>query len=261
MNRIDQLFAKKQHNILNIYCTAGYPQLDDTLTVLETLQASGVDMIELGMPFSDPLADGPVIQDSSTQAIKNGMKLSVLFQQLAHFRNHISVPVILMGYLNPVLQYGIENFVKKCAEVGIDGLIIPDLPMAEYEAEYKSLFEQHNLHNIFLVTPETSEARIRKIDSISKGFIYAVSSSSTTGNNKSVDLQQAYFQKLEGMQLSNPVLVGFGIRDKATFTSACEHTNGAIIGTAFVQAIAQPGELSEKITSFVQNVRPIPQQA
>lgn len=256
MNRIDQLFAKQKNNILNIYCTAGYPQLDDTTTVIEALSNNGVDLIELGMPFSDPLADGPVIQHSSTIALKNGMKISLLFEQLKGIREKTQVPIILMGYLNPVMQFGIENFCKHCAEVGIDGIILPDLPMDEYEQEYKKIFEQFGLHLIFLVTPETSEERIRKIDRLSKGFIYAVSSSSTTGSNKDIDLQEDYFKRLQNMQLSNPVLVGFGIRDKATFEEACKFTNGAIIGTAFVKAIETAPDLQVAIANFIQDVRP-----
>ncbi|ATL47556.1 tryptophan synthase subunit alpha [Chitinophaga caeni] len=256
MNRIDQLFAKQKNNILNIYCTAGYPQLDDTTTVIEALSNNGVDLIELGMPFSDPLADGPVIQHSSTIALKNGMKISLLFEQLKGIREKTQVPIILMGYLNPVMQFGIENFCKHCAEVGIDGIILPDLPMDEYEQEYKKIFEQYGLHLIFLLTPETSEERIRKIDRLSKGFIYAVSSSSTTGSNKDIDLQEDYFKRLQNMQLSNPVLVGFGIRDKATFEEACKYTNGAIIGTAFVKAIETAPDLQVAIANFIQDVRP-----
>lgn len=254
MNRIDQLFNHKPQRILNIYCTAGFPALNDTLTVVETLQQSGADMVELGMPFSDPLADGPVIQDSSTRAIANGMRISVLFDQLKGFRDRVNIPVILMGYMNPVLQFGVENFCKKCAEVGVDGLILPDLPMDEYENEYRPLFEQYGLHLIFLVTPETSEARIRKIDSLSKGFVYAVSSSSTTGKDKVMADQQAYFARLKGMGLQNPVLIGFGIKDRATFETACTNSNGAIIGSAFVKAIENSTNLQNDIQSFVKGI-------
>lgn len=254
MNRIDQLFNNKPQRILNIYCTAGFPALNDTLTVVEALQQSGVDMVELGMPFSDPLADGPVIQDSSTRAIANGMRISVLFEQLKGFRERVSIPVILMGYMNPVLQFGVENFCKKCAEVGVDGLILPDLPMDEYENEYRQLFEQYGLHLIFLVTPETTEARIRKIDSLSKGFVYAVSSSSTTGKDKVMADQQAYFARLKAMGLQNPVLIGFGIKDRATFETACTNSNGAIIGSAFVKAIENSTNLQNDIQSFVKGI-------
>lgn len=254
-NRIDQLFATKKTGILNIYCTAGFPELNDTLPVMTSLQQYGADLIELGMPFSDPLADGPVIQESSTRAIKNGMSIRQLFEQLKDFRKTIHVPVILMGYLNPVLLYGIENFCKKCAEVGVDGVILPDLPMDEYESDYKSIFEQYGLHLIFLVTPETSEERIRKIDSLSKGFVYAVSSSSTTGKDKDMGNQQAYFEKLKLLQLKNPVLIGFGIKDKATFEAACAYSNGAIIGTAFIRAIENTTNLDAAIKSFIAGVK------
>jgi tryptophan synthase alpha chain len=255
MNRIDQLFLNKPEEILNIYCTAGFPALNDTLTIMETLQQSGADMVELGMPFSDPLADGPVIQESSTRAIANGMRISVLFEQLKGFRDRISLPVILMGYMNPVLQFGVENFCKKCAETGVDGIILPDLPMDEFETEYRPIFEKYGLHLIFLVTPETSEARIRKIDSLSKGFVYAVSSSSTTGKDKDMGDQQAYFARLKEMKLKNPVLIGFGIRDKQTFQAACANSNGAIIGSAFVKAIENSTNLQSSIQSFVQGIK------
>lgn len=254
MNRIDQLFSTKGQNILNIYCTAGYPALNDTLTIVAALQQSGADMVELGMPFSDPLADGPVIQDSSTRAIANGMRISVLFEQLKGFRERISIPVILMGYLNPVLQFGVEDFCRECSEAGVDGLILPDLPMDEYENEYRPVFEKYGLHLIFLVTPETTEARIRKIDSLSKGFVYAVSSSSTTGKNKDMGNQAAYFARLKAMNLQNPVLIGFGIRDKNTFQAACANSNGAIIGSAFVKAIENSTNLQATVEGFVKGI-------
>jgi len=254
-NRIDQLFAGKKTGVLNIYCTAGFPELNDTLPVMQSLQQHGADMIELGMPFSDPLADGPVIQDSSTRAIKNGMSLKVLFEQLKDFRQHIHLPVLLMGYLNPVLLYGIEEFCKKCAEVGVDGIIVPDLPMDEYEQEYRPVFEKYNLHLIFLVTPETSEERIKKIDSVSKGFVYAVSSSSTTGKDKDMGHQQAYFERLKALDLKNPVLIGFGIKDKATFDAAASNSNGGIIGTAFIRAIENTTNLDAAIKQFIAGVK------
>lgn len=255
MNRIDQLFASKQTGILNIYCTAGFPALEDTLPVMTALQAHGADMIELGMPFSDPLADGPVIQDSSTRALQNGMSLKKLFAQLKDFRKNIHVPVILMGYLNPVMQFGIEQFLQQCAATGVDGLILPDLPMQEYEQEYRPLFEKYGLHLIFLVTPETSEARIRQIDALSKGFVYAVSSSSTTGKDKDMKGQQAYFERLKALQLKNPVLIGFGIKDKPTFDAACAYSNGAIIGTAFIKAVENAKDLDGTIKQFIQSVK------
>ncbi|WP_217604036.1 tryptophan synthase subunit alpha [Chitinophaga sp. GbtcB8] len=255
MNRIDQLFASKQTGILNIYCTAGFPALEDTLPVMTALQAHGADMIELGMPFSDPLADGPVIQDSSTRALQNGMSLKKLFAQLKDFRKNIHVPVILMGYLNPVMQFGIEQFLQQCAATGVDGLILPDLPMQEYEQEYRPLFEKYGLHLIFLVTPETSEARIRQIDALSKGFVYAVSSSSTTGKDKDMKGQQAYFERLKALQLKKPVLIGFGIKDKPTFDAACAYSNGAIIGTAFIKAVENAKDLDGTIKQFIQSVK------
>ncbi|RBL88592.1 tryptophan synthase subunit alpha [Chitinophaga flava] len=254
-NRIDQLFASKPNGILNIYCTAGFPELNDTLPVMTALQQHGADLIELGMPFSDPLADGPVIQDSSTRALKNGMSLHKLFEQLEGFRERIHVPVILMGYLNPVLLYGVEAFVKKCAETGIDGLIIPDLPMAEFETDYKAVFEKYNVHLIFLVTPETSDERIRKIDGLSKGFLYAVSSSSTTGKDKDMSGQQAYFERLQSLKLHNPVLIGFGIKDKATFDAATRYTNGAIIGTAFIKAVEHTKDIDGTVRTFIESIK------
>lgn len=254
-NRIDQLFAAKQTGVLNIYCTAGYPELNDTLPVMTALQQHGADLIELGVPFSDPLADGPVIQDSGTRALKNGMSLHKLFEQLEGFRERIHVPVILMGYFNPVLVYGVEAFVKKCAEVGVDGVILPDLPKAEYEADYKAIFEQYNVSLIFLVTPETTDERIRQLDSLSKGFLYAVSSSSTTGKDKDMSHQQAYFERLQQLKLKNPVLIGFGIKDKATFDAACRYTNGAIIGTAFIKALGEGKDIDETVRNFIGSIK------
>ena len=254
MSRIEQLFKRKNNHILNVYCTAGYPYLNSTVEVMKALEENGADLIELGMPYSDPLADGPVIQHSSTIAIVNGMTIETLFEQLKDFRKHVSVPLILMGYMNPILQYGLEKFCASAAAVGIDGIILPDLPMYEFETEYKELFQQHGLNFIFLITPETSEERIRKIDSLSSGFIYAVSSSSTTGNNKAIESQQAYFKKLHDMKLSNPILVGFGIKDKQTFNAACEYTNGAIIGSAYIKALENSSSVSQSTKEFLNNV-------
>lgn len=237
MNRIDELFKNKHHGILNVYCTAGYPKLDSTGDVLAALQNYGADIIEVGMPYSDPIADGPVIQQSNMAAIENGMSIPVLFEQLKNIRTSINLPIILMGYMNPVMQYGLEKFCAAAEAVGVDGIILPDLPMYEFETEYQSLFTKHGLRFIFLVTPETGEERIRKIDSLSSGFLYAVSSSSTTGNNKAIEDQELYFKKLQEMKLNNPILVGFGIKDSATFTAACQHTNGAIIGSAYIKAL------------------------
>ncbi|MGG9972233.1 tryptophan synthase subunit alpha [Ferruginibacter sp. SUN002] len=255
MNRIDKLFSEKKQNVLNVYCTAGYPKLDSTLQVLNALQQHGADLVEIGMPYSDPLADGPVIQHSGSVAIENGMTMQVLFNQLKDVRkNGFDTPLILMGYMNPVLQFGIENFCAAAESVGVDGIILPDLPMYEYETIYKQLFEKHNLKFIFLVTPETSEERIRKIDTLSSGFIYAVSSSSTTGNNKAIGNQEAYFNRLQQMDLKNPILVGFGIKDKATFQAACKHTNGAIIGSAYIQALNAASNVDLVTKDFLNKV-------
>ena len=254
MSRIEQLFKRKNNHILNVYCTAGYPHLENTIEVMKALEENGADIIELGMPYSDPLADGPVIQHSSTVAIANGMTIETLFEQLKDFRKQVDVPAILMGYMNPILQYGIEKFCASAEAVGIDGIILPDLPMYEFETEYKALFQQHGLNFIFLITPETGEDRIRKIDNLSSGFIYAVSSSSTTGNNKAIESQQVYFKKLYDMKLSNPVLVGFGIKDKQTFNAACEYTNGAIIGTAYIKALENSSDVAQATKEFLNNV-------
>jgi tryptophan synthase alpha chain len=215
---------------------------------MQALQDTGADMIELGMPYSDPLADGPVIQASSMRAIANGMTINKLFSDLENFRSKINLPVILMGYMNPVLQYGFEKFCERAAAVGIDGLILPDLPMYEYETEFGAIIKKHNLKFIFLVTPETSDERVKKLDGLSSGFLYAVSSSSTTGNEKSLEQQLSYFRRLQEMQLKNPVLVGFGIKNKQTFDTACRHANGAIIGTAYIRAIENASEKIETAT-------------
>lgn len=254
MNRLLQLFEKKKENVLNVYCTAGYPQLDSTLTVMNALQENGADIIELGMPYSDPLADGPVIQQSSMQALENGMSITKLFDQLKDFRHTIYAPVILMGYMNPVLQYGFERFCQHAADAAIDGLILPDLPIYEFETEYGAIIKKYGLSFIFLVTPETSEARIRKIDELSTGFIYAVSSSSTTGNNKDIALQESYFKRLKDMNLKNPVLVGFGIKDKQTFNAACKFANGAIIGSAYIKALENADTVDRVTKEFLSKI-------
>ena len=254
MNRLQQLFAAKKNNVLNLYCTAGYPQLKATTEIMQALQNNGADIIELGMPYSDPLADGEVIQASSSVALQNGMTIATLFEQLKDIRSSVNVPIILMGYMNPVLQFGIEKFCATAKAVGVDGVILPDLPMYEFETIYKSLFEENGLDFIFLVTPETSEERIRKIDSLSSGFIYAVSSSSTTGKNKAIAAQEGYFKRLQQMQLKNPVLVGFGIKDKATFTAACQYTNGAIIGTAYIKALENAADINQTTKEFLNTI-------
>lgn len=252
-NRITTLFERKDKNILSIYFTAGFPELNDTLTIITELGKRGVDLIEIGMPFSDPVADGPVIQYSSEIALKNGMTINLLFEQLKEIRKNISIPLILMGYINPVMQFGIENFCKKCKETGIDGTIIPDLPLEIYEEEYKEIFKKNSLSNIFLITPQTPEERIRKIDAASTGFIYMVSSSSTTGVKGAVNEEQiSYFERIRNMNLRSKRLIGFGISDKASFEKASSYANGAIIGSAFVKALAGAGEIDGKVKTFVQ---------
>lgn len=254
MNRIDQLFEKKHHQVLNVYCTAGYPLLNSMPEVLASLQNNGADLIEIGMPYSDPLADGPVIQQSNMIALDNGMSIPVLFEQLKTIRETIYLPIILMGYMNPIMQFGLEHFCAAAESAGVDGIILPDLPMYEFETEYKQLFQKYHLRFIFLVTPETGEERIRKIDGLSSGFLYAVSSSSTTGNNKAIQDQSAYFKKLQDMQLKNPILVGFGIKDKATFQSACEYTNGAIIGSAYIKALENKADIEAATKEFLNSI-------
>ncbi len=255
MNRINKLFQDKKEKILSVYFTAGHPNLNDTVEIIQQLEKNGVDLIEIGMPFSDPTADGPTIQRSSETALKNGMSLKLLFEQLKNIRETVKIPLILMGYINPVYQFGVEKFCEKCAETGIDGLILPDLPLDEYEAFYKQIFEKYNLHNILLITPQTSETRIRQIDEASTGFIYMVSSSSTTGSGKKVeDFQREYFERIQSMNLKNPRLIGFGISDRATFKNACKYANGAIIGSAFVKAIASGSELNDSISQFVKSI-------
>lgn len=255
MNRIDQLFQSKGDRILNVYFTAGYPNLQDTAQVMQGLEKAGADLIEVGIPFSDPIADGPTIQESNGIALDNGMTLKVLFEQLQDIRQSVSVPFVLMGYVNPIVQYGIEAFCAKCEEIGVDGLILPDLPMFEYLDTYKPLFDKHGLYNIFLITPQTSEARIREIDDNSNGFIYMVSSASTTGAKSSISTdQEAYFARIKGMNLKNPTLIGFGISNAETFDRACANANGAIIGSAFIKALAGEGALEQKIEDFVGSV-------
>lgn len=254
MNRIADLFNKKKNNVLSVYCTAGYPQLESTLKVLEALQENGADMIELGMPYSDPLADGPVIQASGTKALANGMTISKLFEQLKDFRKKIHIPVILMGYMNPALQYGFEKFCADAAACGVDGLILPDLPEYEFETEYGEVIKKNGLDFIFLVTPETSTERIKRLDELSTGFLYAVSSSSTTGKDKNMDTVSTYLQRLKSLSLKNPVLVGFGIKDKASFTAACKQATGAIIGTAYIKALDNTQDVAKATAGFLQSI-------
>lgn len=235
MNRINQLFHSNRKDLLSIYFCAGNPTLEETAHVIRSLEKNGVDMIEIGIPFSDPMADGIVIQNAATQALRNGMSLRVLFDQLKDIRQDVNIPLILMGYLNPIMQYGFENFCRKCVACGIDGVIIPDLPFRDYLAHYRQIAEQHQIKVIMLITPETSEERVREIDTHTNGFIYMVSSAATTGAQQGFDDQKrAYFKRIESMHLNNPLMVGFGISNKATFQAACEHASGAIIGSRFV---------------------------
>jgi tryptophan synthase alpha chain len=257
MSRIGKIFELKQNKILNVYCTAGYPELKSTVTIIKTLAANGADLIELGMPYSDPLADGPVIQASSSKALENGMTIEVLFEQLKNIRQDATLQntgIILMGYMNPVLQYGFEKFCSDAASVGIDGLILPDLPEYEFETEYGAITKKYGLDFIFLLTPETTEARVRKLDSLSTGFLYAVSSSATTGGNTDFEVVEQYLQKLKSYQLKNSILVGFGIKDKSTFEAACKYSNGAIIGSAFIKALEGSSDIETTTKQFLSNI-------
>ncbi len=254
MKRFDKLFNAKKSHVLNMYCTAGYPQLNSTMQVMKALQANGADIIELGIPYSDPLADGPVIQQSGSIALANGMTIQKLFVQLKNFRKEINVPVILMGYLNPVLQYGFEKFCADASANGIDGLILPDMPEHEFEKEYGTIMENYHLDFIFLVTPETSEERIKKLDSLSSGFLYAVSSSSTTGSDKNMDEVSNYLQRLKSYQLKNPILAGFGIKDKETFDAVCRYANGGIIGSAYIKALEGGTDINAATESFLKPI-------
>ncbi|MBT8254133.1 MAG: tryptophan synthase subunit alpha [Bacteroidia bacterium] len=253
MNRINQNLSEDR-KILSIYFTAGYPNIDDTVPIIQKLESSGVDMIEIGLPFSDPLADGPTIQASSTQALNNGMTTALLFDQLLDIRKTVHIPLIIMGYFNPILQYGVEAFCRKCAEVGIDGLIIPDLPVDVYHEKYQHIFEEYGLVNVFLITPQTSDERIQFIDSVSNAFIYMVSSASTTGTQSGFgDVQMNYFRRISSMRLNNPQIVGFGISNKETFKDATRYAKGAIIGSAFIKFISM-NPISE-INRFVSSIR------
>jgi tryptophan synthase alpha chain len=255
-NRINQLFKDKGSNILSIYFTAGYPNPEDTLPVLRELQAQGVDMVELGIPFSDPMADGPVIQASGNIALKNGMTLHKLFTQLAGMRQEIHVPVILMGYLNVVMQFGLENFCKACKDVGVDGVILPDLPMNDYLVEYKPMMDKYGLAMVLLITPETSEERIRQIDENTSSFIYMVSSASTTGAQKSFnEVKQAYFHRVNKMGLKNPRLIGFGISNKATLDAAFENASGAIIGSRFIECLGRGKTIHDAVKILFEGLK------
>jgi tryptophan synthase alpha chain len=254
MARLQDLFDKKKKGVLNVYFTAGFPELNSTVEIMKTLQSEGVDIIELGMPYSDPLADGPVIQESSAIALKNGMSIATLFEQLKTFRKDIHIPVILMGYMNPVLQFGFEKFCQMAAAVGIDGLILPDLPPFEFEHGFGEIMKKHGLDFIFLVTPETAEERVKKLDQLSTGFLYAVSSSSTTGKEKNMDAVVSYVDRLNSYQLKNPILVGFGIKDKASFELLSGHANGGIIGSAFINRLQSEKDYSSATKTFIRSI-------
>lgn len=255
MNRIDQAFTDKNGHLLNVYFTAGYPEIDDTLRIAKALEKGGADLIELGLPFSDPVADGPTIQESSHKALENGMTIRLLFEQLQDLRKHVNVPVLLMGYVNPVLQFGFEKFCQKCLEVGVDGLILPDLPMYEFEELYKDVLKKYGLYNVFLITPQTSEERIKKIDDLSNGFIYMVSSASITGARTGISSQQiAYFQTIKSLNLRNKRLIGFGISNNETFEKACEYADGAIVGSAFIKQLEEDSS-DDAIIKFVHSMK------
>jgi tryptophan synthase alpha chain len=255
MNRLNQLFNSKKDNLLSIYFTAGYPELNTTLDIAEALEKAGADFLEIGFPYSDPVADGPTIQHSSEVALEKGMNLHLLFDQLADLRKRVTIPILLMGYVNPMVQYGVENFCKKAAEVGVDGVIVPDLPMYEYETLYADYFKANNLSNIFLVTPQTSDDRIRKIDELSNSFIYLLSSSAITGGNLQVSVNiEDYYKRVKAMNLKNPPIIGFGISDNKSFKKATEYAAGAIVGSAFVKLLGTENYL-EKIPSFIQSIR------
>jgi len=247
MNRINQLFQNKNKEILSIYITAGFPNMSDTLPIIQSLENNGVDMVEIGIPFSDPLADGIVIQNSSQIALKNGMSIRKLFEQLSNVRSTVQIPLVMMGYLNPIMQFGFENFCKECKRVDVDGMIIPDLPMADYLADYKPIADKYGLEFIFLITPETSEERIREIDKNTNGFIYMVSSAAVTGTQNSFDAQIAYFERINAMNLKNPRLIGFGVSNKSTKDTAFQYASGAIIGSAFIQSLETSSNADEAI--------------
>ena len=256
-NRIIDLFNKKKNNILSVYYTAGFPGLDSTLPIARCLNDAGADIIEIGIPFSDPIADGPTIQESNKVALENGMNVRLILDQVRNIRQEkISIPIILMGYLNPVMQYGIDKFLKEAAEAGVDGLILPDMPLHVYEEEYRTLFESENLCNTFLISPTTSEERIRKIDDATRGFVYAVSATSITGARGSFsDGQLAYFERLKKLKLRNPCLIGFGISNHQTFSKAAEYGAGAIVGSAFISLLKTSTNLERDVRSFVEDLR------
>lgn len=255
-NKLTRLFREKKENLLNVYFTAGFPELESTGLVLKTLASAGADILEIGMPYSDPMADGPTIQQSNTVALRNGMSIKKLFSQLEQVRAEVDLPIILMGYLNPVMQYGLEKFCAEATRVGVDGLILPDLPLHDYEELYKPVFEQNNLSVIFLITPQTTEGRVRKIDALTDSFIYMVSSASTTGNKVGGDPKQLeYFERIQALNLQNPKLIGFGISDRSSFELACRYAEGAIIGSAFIKVMQEKENLEQNIRQFIREVK------
>jgi tryptophan synthase alpha chain len=257
MNRIDRLFQSGDTGILSVYLTAGYPKLEDTTSIIEELAQNGADMIEIGMPFSDPLADGPLLQICNQQALDNGMSLKRLFEQLESIRESVDIPLLLMGYLNPVLNYGREKFCSKARDIGMDGVILPDLPIKEYRKHYQNYFEENDLHMIFLISPQTSEERVRQIDGLGSGFIYMVSSASTTGVKKGFQPDQIkYFERIRAMDLNLPRLIGFGISTPETYRQACQYASGAIIGSAFMKSLMGEGSIPDKVSSFINQIRP-----
>lgn len=258
VNRIDALFSKKREDILSVYFTAGYPALHDTTRVMKALETAGADLIEVGIPFSDPIADGPTIQASNEVALGNGIDLATILEQLKGIRAEVSIPIVLMGYINPIVQYGVERFCAACKEIGVDGLILPDLPMYEYLQVYKAHFDAAGLYNIYLITPQTSEARIREIDQNTNGFIYMVSSASITGARSEIsDQQVSYFERVRAMHLKNPQLIGFGISNRETYSQACQYANGAIIGSAFIKVLQNSTNLEQDITAYIHAVKGI----
>lgn len=255
-NRLTQLFENKKERVLNIYFTAGYPKLDDTVKIAEMLEKAGADILEIGMPYSDPMADGPTIQASGDVALSNGMSIKVLLDQLKGIRNRVSIPICLMGYINPVMQYGIDKFVEDAVAVGVDALILPDLPYQEYKDLYQRKFEENNLSNVFLVTPQTSQERLKLIDEVGSGFVYVVSTNSTTGNaDKGLASRTEYFKRIQNAKLQNPTLIGFNIKDNETFNLACDYSNGAIIGSAFINLLKDSTDLETDITEYVKSVK------
>ncbi len=255
MTYLEKLFASNKKRILNIYVTAGFPKLNDTIPIMEALEQSGANIIELGMPYSDPLADGTTIQQSSSLALQNGMSIEVLLQQLQGIRNKVSIPIVLMGYLNPIIQYGFERFCNAIKDCGVDALIIPDMPIHDYNTQYGALLKQLNIDLIFLITPQTNEERIKQIDALSSGFLYAVTSSSVTGSHQDFEQVGSYLEYLKTLQLKNPILAGFGVSDKKSFDTVCQYANGGIIGSAFIKALTNE-DIDVKATTikFVESI-------